>query len=190
MAQTSANENSAEAVLITGVYGSGKSSVAQEIAALLEKDHAPYALLDLDFLAWFDAEDGPTEYRMMLTNLAAVTGNYLAVGVRYFVLAYAVRDGAELDGLKAELSMPLKVVRLTVPLGEIEARLHSDVTSGRRDDLREAGVWLAGSLGAGIEGLTVSNERPIREVAAGILDWLGWPGTAGTRPIPRANRTP
>ena len=31
------------AVLITGVYGSGKSSVAQEIAVLLEKRNAPYA---------------------------------------------------------------------------------------------------------------------------------------------------
>ena len=36
------------AVLITGVYGSGKSSVAQEIAHLLDKQDAPYALLDLD----------------------------------------------------------------------------------------------------------------------------------------------
>jgi hypothetical protein len=32
------------------VYGSGKSSVAQEIAVLLEEQDAPYALLDLDFL--------------------------------------------------------------------------------------------------------------------------------------------
>ena len=61
-------------MLITGVYGSGKSSVAEEMAAALEERNASYALLDLDFLAWFDTgeEDGPTEYRMMLTNLAAV----------------------------------------------------------------------------------------------------------------------
>ena len=26
----------------------------------------------------------------------------------------------------------------------------------------------------GIEDLTVSNDRPIREVATEILDWLGW----------------
>jgi hypothetical protein len=32
----------------------------------------------------------------------------------------------------------LRVVRLTVPLRRIERRLASDVTSGRRDDLREA----------------------------------------------------
>jgi putative protein kinase ArgK-like GTPase of G3E family len=40
----------AEAVLITGVYGSGKSSAAEEIAYLLEQRGTRYALLDLDFL--------------------------------------------------------------------------------------------------------------------------------------------
>jgi adenylylsulfate kinase-like enzyme len=42
----------AEGVLITGVYGSGKSSVAAEIAYLLEQHGTPYALLDLDYLSW------------------------------------------------------------------------------------------------------------------------------------------
>jgi gluconate kinase len=164
------------AVLITGVYGSGKSSVAQEIAVLLEKHNAPYALLDLDFLGWFDTrgEGGPTEHSVMLKNLAALVGNYLAVGIRLFVLAGAIRDRAELDDLKAELPMPLRVVRLTVPLEEIEKRLRSEVTTGRREDLREAAVWVADSLGVGIEDVTVSNDRPIQEVAAEILDWLGW----------------
>ena len=164
-------------MLITGVYGSGKSSVAEEMAAVLEEHDAPYALLDLDFLAWFDTggEGGPTEHRMMLTNLAAVVGNYLAVGVRFFVLAKALRDAAELEDLRAGLPMPLKVVRLTVPLEEVEERLSHDVTTGRSDDLREAAAWTAARSGVGIEDLAVSNDRPIREVAADILGWLGWP---------------
>ena len=164
-------------MLITGVYGSGKSSVAEEMAAVLEEHNAPYALLDLDFLAWFDmgGEGGPTEHRMMLTNLAALVSNYLAVGVRFFVLTKAVRDAAELEDLRAGLPMPLKVVRLTVPLEKIEDRLSHDVTTGRRDDLREAAVWVAASFGVGIEDLTVPNDRPIREVAVDVLDWLGWP---------------
>ena len=56
------------AVLITGVYGSGKSSVAEEIAAVLEEHNGPYALLDLDFLGWFNTGDegGPTEHSVML----------------------------------------------------------------------------------------------------------------------------
>jgi len=168
-----------EAVLVSGVYGSGKSSVAQEIADLLEEQNVPYALLDLDFLAWFDtgSEGGPTEHSMMLRNLSALVGNYLAVGVQFFVLAYAIRGRAELDSLKAELPMPLRVVGLTVPLREIERRLHSDPTTGRRDDLRGAASWIAASLSTGFEDSTVPNDRPIREVAVDTLDWLGWRGT-------------
>jgi hypothetical protein len=164
-------------VLITGVYGSGKSSVAEEMAAVLEERNAPYALLDLDFLAWFDTgeEGGPTEHHMMLTNLTAVVGNYLVVGVRFFILAKAVRDAAELDDLKVGLPMPLKVVRLTVPLEEIEKRLSHDVTTGRRDDLREAAAWVAASSGIGIEDRAVPNDRPVHEVAVEVLNWLGWP---------------
>jgi adenylylsulfate kinase-like enzyme len=45
------NERRAEGVLLTGVYGSGKSSVAEEIAYLLEQRGEPCALLDLDYLS-------------------------------------------------------------------------------------------------------------------------------------------
>jgi hypothetical protein len=83
----------AEGVLLTGVYGSGKSSVAQEIAYLLEHQGEPYALLDLDYLSW---------------------------------------AGTGADDRAAEFRRP------TVPLPAIERRLASDVTSGRREDLREA----------------------------------------------------
>ena len=112
-----------EAVHITGVYGSRKSSAAQEMADLLEGRNAPYALLDLDFPGWFDTGSGggPTEHTMVLGNLAAIVGNYLAVGVRFFVLAYAVRDGVEPEDLRAGLPMPLRVIRLTVPFRRLRS---------------------------------------------------------------------
>jgi hypothetical protein len=167
-------EQREEAALITGVFGAGKSSAAEEIADILEKRGAPYAVLDLDWLAWFGPEDEAAHQRVLLQNLAAVVGNYRAAGVRLFVLAYAVRDTAQLEGLKAALGMPVKVIRLTVSLPEITRRLLSDVTAGRQDDLREAAAWLAASKGSEIEGLTLPNDRSIREVASEILDWLGW----------------
>ena len=153
--------------------------MAQEMAYLLEKQNVPYALLDLDFLGWADAGVGgrPVWPGVMLRNLAALVGNYLEIGVRFFVLASAIRDPAELEALKAELSMPLRVVRLTVPLQEIEDRLRPDPTAGRRDDLRGAASWVAASVGVGLEDATVSNDRPIREVATDILEWLGWRAT-------------
>jgi hypothetical protein len=165
-----------EGVLITGVFGVGKSSVTAEIAELLEERGVAYAALDLDWLAWFDTggDDRDAECRMMLTNLTAVVANYLAAGVQFFILARSIRDRSELDRLKAVSPMPLRVVRLDLPLEEIEQRLASDVTSGRQTDLRNAAAWIAASRGQGIGGLAVPNDRAIRTVAVEILDWLAW----------------
>ncbi len=177
-----ADVDDARAVLIAGVYGSGMTSVVEEIADILEGRGVPYGALDLDWLAWFDTgrEDAGTEERVFLRNLAAVVGNYLDAGVRYFVLACAVGDESELESLRAALGMPLKVVRLSVPLRGIEERLRPSVTSGRQDDLREAAAWLRTSRGVGIEDVMVQNDGPVREVAEDILRWLGWDQTVDT----------
>jgi Adenylylsulphate kinase len=47
-----------EAVLLTGLYGVGKSTIAAEMADLLEDAGLPYAALDLDWLTWCNAGDG------------------------------------------------------------------------------------------------------------------------------------
>lgn len=70
--------------------------------------------------------------------------------------------------------MPMRIVRLTVPLEEIERRLRSDVTTGRQDDLRHAAEQIDAAEGVGLEDLTVPNDRPIRSIASEVLDWLGW----------------
>jgi len=131
----------AEGVLLTGVYGLGKSSVAEEIAYLLEQRGEPYALLDLDYLSWagMSTSDRADEFGLMLQNLAAVAANYRRAGIRFFVLAYFVRSAEEVSDVRKVLGLPLWVARLTVPLPDIERRLAGDVTSGRRDDLRGGG---------------------------------------------------
>ena len=170
------DKHKAEAVLLTGVYGSGKSSVAQEIAYLLEQQGQPYALLDLDYLSWAGtgASDRAAEFGLMLQNLAAVAGNYRRAGIKLFVLAYFVRSPGEVDGVRRALGLPLRVARLTVPLSDIEQRLAGDVTSGRRDDAREAAASIATAEGAGVEDVTITNDRPIGIVARDVMTFLGW----------------
>ena len=51
----------------------------------------------------------------------------------------------------------------------------SDVTSGRRDDLREAAEQIATAEGAGLEHATIVNDRPVDVVAREIMTFLGWP---------------
>jgi adenylylsulfate kinase-like enzyme len=81
-------------VLITGVFGAGKSSVAAEIAYLLEERRQPYALLDVDFLGWGGTDfSGHSAGRWLtLRNLASVAANYREAGVGLFVLAYFIPD--------------------------------------------------------------------------------------------------
>jgi adenylylsulfate kinase-like enzyme len=130
-----------EGVLITGVYGSGKSSVAAEIAYLLEQRRQPYALLDLDFLGWgvnYSGDD-MAGVRLMLRNLAAVVSNYREAGISVFLLAYFVSRPDELRSIREAAGVPLRVVRLSVPLPDIERRLAADVTTERQVELRGGG---------------------------------------------------
>jgi hypothetical protein len=165
-----------DGVLITGVYGSGKSSVAAEIAYLLEQRQQPYALLDLDYLSWggTGSSDRAEEFGLLLQNLADVAGNYRRAGIRLFVLAYFIRDGTELRALRKAAGLPLRVARLEVPLAQIEQRLAADITSGRRDDLRRAASSIAAAEGVGVEDVVITNDRPIEIVAEELLTFLGW----------------
>jgi hypothetical protein len=170
------NERRAEGVLFTGVYGSGKSSVAEEIAYLLEQRGRPYALLDLDYLSWAGTGTGDraSEFGLMLHNLAAVAANYRRAGIRLFVLAYFVRSPGEVQQVREAFGLPLQVARLTVPLPEIEQRLAGDVTSGRRDDARAAAASIAGGEGTGVEDVVISNDRPIGVVARNVMTFHRW----------------
>ena len=120
----------------------------------------------------FDGEwDGSP---FLLANLAAVVPNYPAGGITVFVLAYFVSSHDQLQGIKEAVGVPLRVVRLSVPLPDIEKRLASNVTTERREEAEEAARQIATGAGAGLEDLAVPNDRPLPVVAGQIMTWLGW----------------
>ncbi len=167
--------NDPRAILIMGVFGAGKSSVAEEIADLLEAGAPPYAAIDLDWLCWSNARGADHhEHEILARNLAAVAGNYRDAGVERFVLAGSVADAATLEAVCSAMAVPVLVVRLTAPLAIIEERLSSSPTHGRADDLARAREWLAEGTGAGLEDEAIENVGPIRETALRILALAGW----------------
>ena len=89
------------------------------------------------------------------------------------MLAYFVRRPGEEQAVQT-LGLPLRVVRLTARLSDIEQRLAADVTSGRRNDLREAAAAIAAGEGAGVGDLVIANDRPVGIVAREVMSFLEW----------------
>ena len=143
---------------------------------MLEHRHQPCALLDLDYLSWAGTgvSDRAREFGLLLQNLADVAGSCRRAGIGLFVLAYCLRDGRELQELRKAVGVPLRVARLEVPLADIEQRLATDITSGRRDDLRQAASSIAASEGVGLEDVVIANDRLIEAVAEELMTFLGW----------------
>jgi hypothetical protein len=161
-----------DGVLICGVYGTGKSSLAAEIATLLERRGAAFGAIDLDWLTWFEVPDMDEQAArdVFLANLADVVGNYRSIGVRHLVLAGAVRDRGEVEALGHAVGFTLRVVRLDVPLETITRRLSAEPTTGRRDDLAVAERWLAESTGVGVEDMAMPNTGSVHDAALRIID--------------------
>jgi len=164
-------------VLIIGAYGSGKSSLCEELAGVLESAGMAYGAIDLDWLGWYDAPgrrlDHDRRDPVAMANLQAVVGNYLSAGVEHIVLAGAVWSDEELAAIRGALPFPLRVVQLIVAYEEIERRLSSAVSSERGKDLAVAKRQSErGELG--LSDVVIVNDRPIWEVADEVLDWLSW----------------
>lgn len=167
-----------EAVLIIGPYGSGKSTLAAEMSYLLERRHAPHAMLDLDYLGWAGTGDGGRDADLVMTlpNLTAVTANYLAAGIRWYILAWYIQDSSEVTAVQRALGFPMRVARLDVTLDVIGQRLGPDPTAERQDNLREAARQIESGGGVGTEDILLHGDRPVRELAEDLLARLGWVG--------------
>jgi hypothetical protein len=163
-------------VLVTGVYGAGKSTVVADIGALLESRGEHYGVLDVDWLGWFDAGAGPqVNERVTLSNVRAVCAAYLELGVRRLALAWAVGDLAQVEATRRAVGVPMTVVRLEVDSTVVHSRLANDPTQERReDDQRVALEWLREGRGVGLEDLLLPGTLPVRQISEAICSWLGW----------------
>jgi gluconate kinase len=166
----------AEAVLITGVYGSGKTTLAIELADVLDRAGTPVAAIDLDWLGWYSAPvdwDEHDDPRMTLRNLGSLSRAYLGAGVRRLVLAGSFPPES-LDAMREAVGVPLKVVRLRVQASVVRARLEGDPNASRADDLAQALERLdEGDDGTQVDA-EVDADAPVSNLAAEVLAVIGW----------------
>jgi hypothetical protein len=164
------------AVLLTGVYGSGKTTLAIELVDRLDDAGVPAAAIDLDWLGWYGAPTGWDEHedpRLTLEHLALIASRYAGVGVRRIVLAGTIPPGTR-DRYAAAVGMPLVVVRLEVGAEALRRRLASDPGRSRQEDLENALSDLeAGPRDDGADW-TVDADRPPLDLATEVLERLGW----------------
>jgi MoxR-like ATPase len=164
-----------EALLLTGLFGTGKSTIAEDLAELLDGSPVLHAAIDLDWLTWTNAvTTRDEEHRMMLSNLRLVVENYRQVGVRRFILARTILGPDEFAGLRDAVDMPLRVVELSVPLDEVERRLVNDPIAARLDDLEQTRAWVASGEATGFADLVVVNDRTVRAASIAIAEWMHW----------------
>lgn len=167
-------------LLLTGVYGVGKSTVAEEMAAVFEEAGLTYAAIDLDWVGWFNAgwDDERASFAVMARNLEAMVSNYLDAGVRYLVMALSIKHDWEREAIRSVVPQPLHVVRLESSIEVIRERLSGNPTVGRQGDLETAGRWLESGVDVGLEDFTVASDRPVREVVNEILNAVSWEPSA------------
>jgi energy-coupling factor transporter ATP-binding protein EcfA2 len=160
------------AILLTGHVGSGKTTVLHALDELLAERTEPYALVDLDWLAWVrpSAAATLTVRDALVTNLAALWKTYCRAGVERLVLSRAVQDSEELRAITDTLgSVEIFVARLAVPRTALEGRLRE----------RDSGAQLAEHLAMldatpSFSAHDVDADRPAAEVAHEILERAGW----------------
>lgn len=167
-----------EALLVTGIYGSGKTSLVEELADHYERIGMDFGAIDLDWLGWYrlPEDDGvTTRPDLQQENLSNVAGRYWRSGVRHLLIAGAAKDDADVERIRAALPCPLRVVLLTTPLAVVERRLSAIPTSGRAHDLEVAKGWVARGLGQCSADLTLPGDAPLASSAAQVASWLDWP---------------
>ncbi|GIH02471.1 hypothetical protein Rhe02_05380 [Rhizocola hellebori] len=175
-----------QALLLIGVGGVGKSTVADAIGRVLTAAGTAVAVVDTDALAQFGPP--PTNAGVPVTgfydglkciNLAALWANYKAIGARHIVVSAGIDTAAWRSRFAASLAgCTVQVVRLVAAPDTVRARLRG----------RDGGLKLERHLtalteheaildAARIEDFAVVNERPPDVVATEIVTRAGWIGS-------------
>lgn len=160
---------------MTGVYGSGKSTVVADLGALLESRGEPYgARRRLAGLVRRRSRPGrqpagdAVQSEGHLLGVPGCWGSAAGCGLGH-------PGSRQLGATREAVAVHLTVVRLGIDEASVRARLGADPTQERREqDLPEALRWLSTDQGVGLEDLHMPATLPVRQISQEICHHLGW----------------
>lgn len=170
------------ALLLTGVAGVGKSTVAEAAGRVLTAAGCVTAVVDTDMLAQFGPrpESPPAGGRfydeLKCANLAAVWANFKAAGARFVVVSAGI-DSLTLREryIESLAGCEVRLIRLTADDDTVRSRLRQRDTGPKLEQhLRALNEYRRVPTAIGVEDFTVTNDRAAVEVATEILVRAGW----------------
>jgi hypothetical protein len=158
-------------VLLTGPRGSGKTSVAVAAGDGLTQRGIPHAVIDLDWLCWFEPTiDHDVIVSVMCANLADLARRYAEREITTLILARSVLDRSEVDRVRRAAGGNMVTLRLSVPDEEIAQRL---ALRGDDHDLSDAARIAAAQRALRLPAVR-NHGRSAADTAAEVLARLGW----------------
>ncbi|MFD8922623.1 hypothetical protein ACFV0Y_33105 [Streptomyces sp. NPDC059569] len=170
----------AQALLINGTVGVGKTTVADAVGDLLAEAGTPHAVLDLDRLrqSWPTPPGDRFNFGMLLRNLRSIAGNYLDAGATRLVLAGVIEQHDERKRLSDAVGVDLTVCRLRAELSVIHKRL-AQRHDGEPETLRwhlDRSAELDAILSRfAVDDFTIdTTTRSVPDVAAAVISAADW----------------
>ena len=163
---------------MTGTVGAGKTSLAVEMARVLESYGHTVAVIDLDWLGWIGGPKVSSHgvRRLIRENLEAVWANMRKRRPTHVILSRFVADRDEVEGLRSALGdIPLRVVRVHASPGTIADRLrYRDSGAELAEHLSQVEAMARLLAEASLAEIDVNNEGSIDRTARHALEKLEW----------------
>jgi hypothetical protein len=172
----------AEALLIGGRAGVGKTTVGWEVAARLRAARVPHAIVEGDYLGqvYPPPPEDPGRPGLVERNLTALWANFAELGHRRLIYTNTLSVLPETAGMfERAMGAGVRIVRVLLTA--------SDRTAGDRLTGRELGSELAREVAASAHKARLLDERvpadtirvptdarPVPAIAADVLAATGW----------------